>query len=58
MCCELPEARVTAKPLTRPFQCVVQPWDAKGIRTTLRHSANKKLLKIGMQNAQDGSIEL
>ena len=34
MCCELRRARVTAKPVRRPFQCAVQPWDARHKKTT------------------------
>ena len=34
MCCELRGAHVTAKPLRRPFQCPVRPWDARHKNTT------------------------
>ena len=34
VCCELRGARVTAKPVRRPFQCAVQPWDARHKKTT------------------------
>ena len=34
MCCELRGAHVTVKPLRRPFQCPVRPWDARHKNTT------------------------
>lgn len=34
LCLELHKAHVTAKPVRRPFQCAVQPWDARHKTTT------------------------